>query len=97
MKKFPVVLDIETKYTFRQYVDPKNLEVTVAGLYDYRDQRSKVFVEKELPKLFSLLETSSYIIGFNVRSFDLPVLQRYYPGRLQHFPIFEMFFLLNLL
>ena len=90
MKKFPVVLDIETKYTFREYDDPKKLGVTTAGLYDYRDRQAKVFVEEELPRLFSLLEASSYIIGFNVNSFDLPVLQGYYPGRLNHFPTFDI-------
>ncbi|OGK25290.1 hypothetical protein A3A46_03750 [Candidatus Roizmanbacteria bacterium RIFCSPLOWO2_01_FULL_37_13] len=90
MKKFPVVLDIETKYTFREYDDPKKLGVTTAGLYDYRDRQAKVFIEEELPRLFSLLEASSYIIGFNVNSFDLPVLQGYYPGRLNHFPTFDI-------
>jgi len=25
MKKFPVVLDVETKYTFREFNDPKDL------------------------------------------------------------------------
>jgi len=90
MQKFPVVLDIETKYTFREYADPKKLGITVVGLYDYRDRQSKVFVEQELPKLFSLVEASSYIIGFNVKSFDLPVLQGYYPGRINHFPTFDI-------
>lgn len=90
MKKFPVVLDIETKYTFREYDDPKKLGVTTVGLYDYRDHKAKVFVEEELPRLFSLLEVSSYIIGFNVNSFDLPVLQGYYPGKLNHFPTFDI-------
>ncbi|MBI4225637.1 ribonuclease H-like domain-containing protein [Candidatus Roizmanbacteria bacterium] len=90
MKKFPVILDIETKYSFRQYADPKKLGITVVGLYDYRDQKAKVFVEKELPKLYSFLEASSYIIGFNVRSFDLQVLQGYYPGRIHHFSIFDI-------
>lgn len=90
MKKFPVVLDIETKFTFREYDDPKKLGVTTVGLYDYRDRQAKVFVEEELPRLFPLLEASSYIIGFNVNSFDLPVLQGYYPGKLSHFPTFDI-------
>lgn len=90
MKKFPVVLDLETKYTFRDYEDPKKLGVTVVGLYDYRDNKSLTFEENNLPKLFSLLETSSYIIGFNIVSFDLPVLQAYYPGKTQHFTVFDI-------
>ncbi|OGK34212.1 hypothetical protein A3F57_02880 [Candidatus Roizmanbacteria bacterium RIFCSPHIGHO2_12_FULL_36_11] len=90
MRKFPVIIDLETKYSFREYNDPKKLGVTTVGLYDYRDQQNKIFVEKELSRLFPLLEASSYIIGFNVRSFDLPVLQGYYPGKLQNFPIFDI-------
>lgn len=90
MKKFPVVLDLETKYTFRDYADPEKLGITVVGLYDYRDQQAKTFEEKKLAELFPLLETSSYIIGFNVKSFDLPVLQSYYPGKLYNFPVFDL-------
>ena len=90
MKKFPVVLDLETKYTFREFDNPQKLGITVVGLYDYRDQQTKTFKENELQKLFPLLEASSYIIGFNVKSFDLAVLQGYYPGRVDHFPTFDM-------
>ena len=90
MRKFPVILDLETKYTFRDYDDPKNLGITIVGLYDYRDGQTKAFREEQLQKLFPLLENSSYIIGFNVRSFDLPVLQGYYPGKLHNFPVFDL-------
>ncbi|OGK15260.1 hypothetical protein A2774_02430 [Candidatus Roizmanbacteria bacterium RIFCSPHIGHO2_01_FULL_39_12c] len=90
MKKFPVILDLETKFTFRQFNDPQKLEVSVAGIFDYRNQTSKSFKEEDLPSLFKLLETSSYIIGFNINSFDLPVLQRYYAGKLDSFPTFDL-------
>lgn len=90
MNRLPVVLDLETKYTFREFSDPKKLEVSVVGLYDYSDRQTKVFGEKELNKLFSLLENVSYIIGFNVKSFDMEVLQGYYPGKIQHFPVFDL-------
>lgn len=90
MKKFPVVLDLETKHTFREYDDPKKLGVSVAAVYDYRDQQGKVFVEKELTNLFSVLEHASYIVGFNINSFDLPVLQGYYPGNIEHFTTFDI-------
>ncbi len=90
MKKSPVVLDLETKYTFREFKQPSKLEVTVVGVYNYKDNTSKVFLESELSKLFSLLESSSYIIGFNINSFDLQVLQGYYPGKIQHFSTFDI-------
>ena len=90
MKKFPIVLDLETKHTFRQQPDPKKLGISVAAIYDYRDNQGKIFLEAELNKLYPLLEAASYIVGFNVRSFDLAVLQGYYPGRIEQFAVFDI-------
>ncbi|MBI2641725.1 ribonuclease H-like domain-containing protein [Candidatus Roizmanbacteria bacterium] len=90
MKKFPVILDLETKYTFRDYDDPKKLGISVVGIYDYKNNQGKVYLETEIPQLFPILEDSSYIIGFNVKSFDLPVLQYYYPGKVHNLPIFDI-------
>ena len=90
MRKFPIVLDLETKYTFRDYADQKKLGVSVVGIFDYRHNQNNVFREEQLSDLFPLLESSSYIIGYNINSFDLPVLQAYYPGRLEHFSTFDI-------
>jgi len=90
MKKFPIVLDLETKYTFRQQQDPKKLGISVVAVYDYRDGMGKVFLESELTKLYPLLESASYVVGFNVRSFDLQVLQGYYPGDVSQFGVFDI-------
>lgn len=90
MKKFPVILDLETKYTFREFTDPKKLGISVAAIYDYKDEQGKVFTEKELTRLFPLLESASYIIGYNVKNFDIPVLQAYYPGKVDIFSTFDI-------
>ncbi|PIS15558.1 hypothetical protein COT62_03035 [Candidatus Roizmanbacteria bacterium CG09_land_8_20_14_0_10_41_9] len=90
MRKFPIVIDLETKYTFREFTDPSKLGVSVAAIYDYKHNEGKIFLENELNKLFPILENSSYIIGFNNRSFDLQVLQPYYPGKLEKFAIFDI-------
>ncbi len=90
MKKFPLILDLETKHTFRQYSDPKKLGVSIVAVYDYAKQQPAVFFEQELRQLFPLLESASYIIGFNIHSFDLPVLQAYYPGRVEDLPVFDI-------
>ncbi len=90
MKKFPVVLDIETKHSFRDFDDPKKLEVSVAVIYDYKDSQGKIFEEKELNRLFPILETASYVIGYNVISFDIAVLQAYYPGKVDVFTPFDI-------
>lgn len=90
MKKFPVIFDLETKHTFREFSEPKKLGITVAALYDYKNQEAKVFTEKELNQLFPILENSSYIIGYNVNSFDIAVLQAYYPGKVEIFSTFDI-------
>lgn len=90
MKKYPIVLDLETKHTFRDFSEPKKLGITVVAIYDYKDKQSKAFFEKDLTKLYPILEASSYIVGFNINSFDLPVLQGYYPGDLSHFSTFDI-------
>lgn len=90
MKKFPIVLDLETKHTFREFEDPKKLGITVVAIYDYQDGQGKVFVESELNKLFPILEAASYLIGFNIRSFDMAVLQGYYPGQVDQFATFDI-------
>lgn len=90
MRKFPIVLDLETQHTFRDFADPKKLGISVAVIYDYSDNQSKIFFENELSKLFPILENASYIIGYNIRSFDLPVLQAYYPGDTTQFALFDM-------
>jgi len=90
MKKFPVVLDLETKHTFRDFSDPAKLGITVVAIYDYRDKRKKIFTEEELSGLFPILESASYIIGYNIRSFDIPVIQGYYPGKVDNFSLFDI-------
>ncbi len=90
MSKFPIVLDLETKHSLREYSEPEQLGVSVVGLFNYENNQTQVLTEKELNKLFSLLEQASYIIGFNINHFDLPVLQKYYPGSLSQFPTLDI-------
>lgn len=90
MKKFPLVFDLETKHTFREFAEHEKLGITVVSAYDYGQNKSHIFLEKEINSLFPLLENASYLIGFNIRSFDLPVLSPYYPGDTKHFPVFDL-------
>lgn len=87
---YPVVLDVETKHTFKEFSDTKKLGISVACIYDFKDNKLKSFLESELSQLFSILENSSLIIGFNVVSFDLQVLQGYYPGKMTQFKTFDI-------
>jgi DEAD/DEAH box helicase domain-containing protein len=90
MKKFPVVIDLETKHTFRDFSEPGKLGITVLAVYNYKDGSKNIFTEDEINSLFPILENCSYIIGFNINSFDLPVLQAYYPGDIRHFKTLDI-------
>jgi hypothetical protein len=90
MKKFPVVIDLETKHTFRDFSEPEKLGITVLAIFNYKDNSKNIFTEKEINNLFPILENCSYIIGFNINSFDLPVLQAYYPGNIKHFKTLDI-------
>jgi len=88
----PVVLDLETKRSFREVpnADHRLLGVSVVGTYSYETDRFRAYREEEFDELFQLLERSSLIIGFNSREFDLPVLQPYYVGRVDTFPQLDL-------
>ncbi|MBI3620238.1 helicase [Candidatus Roizmanbacteria bacterium] len=90
MAKAPVILDLETKWTFREFDDPKKLGVTVAAVYDYALDKGTVFTEPQLSSLFQILENSSYVVGYNIVSFDLQVLSAYYPGNISYLAAFDL-------
>lgn len=90
MRTYPVVIDLETKHTFREFSEPKQLGVTVLALYDFATNAQHIFTEDNLNSVFPFLENASYVIGYNIVSFDLPVLQAYYPGNVEDFTAFDM-------
>lgn len=89
-RRYPVIFDLETKHTFREFSEPRQLGITVLALYDYAQQKSLVFREHELSQVFPIFENASYIIGYNIISFDLAVLQEYYPGDVKQLKAFDM-------
>lgn len=88
----PVVIDIETQNSFRDIggYNPAKLKISVAGMYDFASDIYKVFAEDELKELFTYMENASYVIGFNIRSFDLPVLSSYYVGKIDQFETLDL-------
>lgn len=90
MKKFPVVLDVETKYTFREFKEPKDLGISVAVVYDFASQKALTYFEHEINQMFPILENASYLIGYNINTFDMQVIQGYYPGDVMQFLTFDI-------
>jgi len=87
-----IVLDLETKKIFDEVEGGKHslLGVSVAGVWDSTDNQLKAFFENELPKLWPVLEAAQLIIGFNIKKFDWPVLEPYYPGNIKNLPTLDL-------
>jgi len=79
-----IVFDIETKNTFQEVGsnDPAALSISLVGIYDYATDSYQSFLETELGKLWPIIEKADMLIGYNSDHFDIPLLNKYYPGDL---------------
>lgn len=79
-----IVFDIETKNTFQDAgsSNPEKLDLSIVCIYDYERDVYESFLETELQKLWPTIEKADMLIGFNSDHFDIPLLNKYYPGKL---------------
>lgn len=81
-----ITLDIETKNVFQDVNsnDPAALDMSVACIHDSSTGECSSFLEKDLPKLWTILEHADAIVSWNGEHFDIPILNKYYTGDLLH-------------
>jgi DEAD/DEAH box helicase domain-containing protein len=79
-----IILDIETRNLFQDVGtnDPKDLDISVVCIYDSETDSYKSFLQENLGQLWPILETADMLITFNGDHFDIPLLDKYYPGDL---------------
>lgn len=79
-----IVFDIETKNVFQDVGknDPALLDLSLVAIHDSESDAYASYLEEELPKLWPILEQADMLIGFNSDHFDIPLLNKYYPGDL---------------
>ena len=86
-----MVFDVETKKSFAEIGTkdhPELLGISVLAGYSYQKGEYFVFEENELNQFEPMIKDASMAIGFNIRSFDIPVLQPY-----MNFPLEDVRFL----
>lgn len=84
MARREIVFDLETKNIFEDVGknDPVLLDVSVVGLHDSETDSYRSFDESEFPELWKIIERADVLIGYNSDHFDVPLLDKYYPGDL---------------
>lgn len=79
-----VTFDIETANWLQEGEsrDPLNLDIALVGVHDSHTGEYSSYLEADLPKLWKILEHTDMLVGYNSDHFDIPLLNKYYPGDL---------------
>lgn len=81
-----ITFDIESvsDSLVRGRIDVQEQELTVVAIHDSETGEYSSYFREDLPHLWPILEHADMLIGFNSDAFDIPLLNRYYPGNLSH-------------
>ena len=90
-----IVLDVETQKSFKEVGKSKalslaKLKVSVVCVYDYLTEVYTSYEEKDMMAFNQRLQTAGLIIGFNIRRFDMAVLQPYLFKPVDQFPVLDL-------
>ena len=79
-----ITFDIETSNLFQDVGsnDPSKLALSVVCIHDSETDTYSSYMEEDLGKLWPILEKTDMLIGYNSDHFDIPLLNKYYPGDL---------------
>jgi DEAD/DEAH box helicase domain-containing protein len=81
-----IVFDLETQNIFTEVAsnDVTSLDISVACAYDSVTDTYTTVTVDELSKLWPIFEKADALVGYNSNHFDIPLLNKYYPGDLTH-------------
>jgi|TARA_Y100000310_G_scaffold225067_1_gene227005 DEAD/DEAH box helicase domain-containing protein len=81
-----ITFDIETSNLFQDVgkANPVLLDLSVVCIHDSETDEYSAYTQEELPNLWPVLEKADMLIGYNSDHFDIPLLNKYYPGDLTH-------------
>ena len=90
---YDIVLDLETEKSFDEVGGRDRLDllgVTIVGVYDYGTNTYKAYEQSEFDELGRVLKNARQIIGFNIRSFDIPVLAPHINLNVRTLPLHDL-------
>ncbi len=81
-----IVFDLETQNIFQDVGsnDATALDISVATVYDSIEDMYTTVTIDELHLLWPIIEKADALVGYNSNHFDIPLLNKYYPGDLTH-------------
>lgn len=79
-----ITFDLETKNIFSDVGsnDPTDLDISVVCIHDSLTDEYKSFLETDFKDLWPIMEQADMLISWNGDHFDIPLLNKYYPGDL---------------
>lgn len=79
-----VVFDIETANWMSDTgsSDPADLSIAIVCIWDSETESYSSYLERDLRRLWPILERTDLLVGYNSDHFDIPLLNKYYPGDL---------------
>lgn len=79
-----IVFDLETQNTFHDVGsnNPADLDISVGCVYDSQTEIYTTVSIDELHLLWPIIEQADALVGYNSNHFDIPLLNKYYPGDL---------------
>src|SRR3989344_3438318 len=87
-----ITFDIESvsDSMVRGHIDVNEQELVVVAIHDSDTGEYSSYFKEDLHTLWPILERADQLIGFNSDTFDIPLLNRYYPGDLAHIPSLDL-------
>lgn len=81
-----IVFDLETQNIFQEVGsnNPADLDISVATVYDSQTDKYTTVTINELDTIWPIIEQADALVGYNSNHFDIPLLNKYYPGDLTH-------------
>ncbi len=79
-----VTFDIETANWLDETgsSDITSLDIAIVCIHDSQTNEYSSYLVPELAKLWPILERTDVLVGYNSDHFDIPLLNKYYPGDL---------------